>query len=529
MLHTLPGAMALLLSSLAASDPAGLAVVDGDREFTWSEANSFVNRATNALLAMDLAETRRISVFARNAAEVVLLHFAALCAGVSSVPTSSLLGSDELAYILTDSDAGAVFAGPETLDVAVAAARSAGVRRVVAWRVDHTRADDLCTDDVRVQTLDSLLSGVPDEAPTTWQEPRLPLLYTSGTTGRPKGTHIRTFPPALDTVAEWIPTLGPALTAAGKAHLVVGPLHHTGPFISLRYFASGSTVVVLQRFDAEQLLALIDRYRVATSLMVPTHFTRLLALPKETRDRFDVSSLEWVAHTGAATPIEVKRAMIEWFGPVLSEAYGASESGTVCSISSTEWLEHEGSVGRCTPGFDVLVLDDEGNELPRGAAGRLFFVDKTGRGIVYHNDPAKTQSVHIRPGVFTIGEVGYVDADGYVFITDRTSDMVVSGGVNIYPAEAEQVLVQHPGVRDCGGVGVPNPDLGEELRMLVEPADPAAPPSIEELAAFCRDRLAGYKCPKSYEIVESVGRTVMGKLDKRSLRRPYWPTDRTIG
>ena len=521
--------MALSLSPYADSMPDAVALADGDRELTWPEVNSAVNRATNAMLAMNLGDALRVSVFARNSTEVVLAHYAALCAGVSSVPTSSLLGADELAYVLTDSDAKAVFAGPETLDVAVQAARAAGVPRVIVWRVDRTRTDDLCTDDVRVQPWDEWLRGVPDEEPTTWQAPNLPLLYTSGTTGRPKGTHIRTFPPALETVADWIPTLGTGLVGAGKAHLVVGPLHHTGPFMALRYLAAGSPLIVLQRFDAVQILRMIDHHRVASSLMVPTHFTRLLAVPVEERANYDVSSLEWVAHTGAATPIDVKRAMIEWFGPVLFEAYGASESGTLCAISSADWLAHPGSVGRCTPGFTVTVLDDDGNEVATGTSGRLFFVDNSGRGIVYHNDPAKTGSVHVRPGVFTIGEVGYVDEDGFVFITDRTSDMVVSGGVNVYPAEAEQALIQHPAVRDCAGIGVPNADLGEELKMLVELENGAVPPTTDALAAFCRERLAGYKCPRTFDIVESVGRTVMGKLDKRALRRPYWPSDRTIG
>jgi acyl-CoA synthetase (AMP-forming)/AMP-acid ligase II len=503
------------------------ALVDGDREITWRELDGILNRATNALLslaerAQDRGGPRRIAVFARNAVEVVAVHFAAHLAGVSSVPVSSFLGVDELAYILEDSGASALFCGPETVDVATAAAaRVPGVDRVVAWR---------SPDYDGVLAFDAWLAGAPDLEPTTMQAPELALLYTSGTTGRPKGTNIRTQPPVLPSVAEWIPALGGGLVGAGKPHLVVGPFHHTGPFVAIRYLASGSLVVVLQRFDAEQLLALADRYRCASTLMVPTHFTRLLALPDEVRARYDVSAFEWVAHTGAATPADVKRAMIEWFGPVLSEAYGASESGTVCSISSPEWLAHPGSVGKCTPGFVVHVVDEEGNDVGPNVEGRLFFEDRTGRGIVYHNDPAKSASVHLRPGVFTIGEVGYVDADGYVFITDRTSDMVISGGVNIYPAEAEQVLVTHPAVHDCAGIGVPNDDLGEELKMLVELRDGAEPaPSDEELIEWCRERLAHYKCPRTAEIVPSVGRTVMGKLNKRELRRPYWPTERTIG
>jgi long-chain acyl-CoA synthetase len=236
-----------------------------------------------------------------------------------------------------------------------------------------------------------------------------------------------------------------------------------------------------------------------------------------------VSSLKLVFHTGAACPVEIKRAMIEWWGPVFTEAYGASEVGTTCAITSEEWLAHPGSVGHCLPPFSPLVVDDDGSEVPAGTEGRLYFCDATGRGVVYHNDPEKSAAAHLRPGVFTLGEIGYVDEDGYVFITDRFSDMVVSGGVNIYPAESEQVLIEHPAVSDVACIGIPHPEMGEELKALVVPADPAAPPKAEEILAFCRDRLSHYKCPRSLEYVDTVGRNTMGKVNKKKLRAPYWP------
>jgi acyl-CoA synthetase (AMP-forming)/AMP-acid ligase II len=256
--------------------------------------------------------------------------------------------------------------------------------------------------------------------------------------------------------------------------------------------------------------------------MVPTHFVRMLALPDEVKATYDVSSMRLVAHTGAKCPIDVKRAMIDWWGPVFTDAYGATEVGTTCSITSQEWLENPGSVGRAIPPFSVEVYDDNDERVGANVEGRLYFRDATGRGIVYPNDPAKTAAAHIAPGVFTLGEIGYVNDAGYVFITDRFSDMVVSGGVNIYPAEAEQVLVQHPGVADVGCIGVPNREMGEELRALVVPVDPAAPPDPAELVAFCRERLSHYKCPRTVEIVADLGRNSMGKVNKRALRRPYW-------
>jgi len=215
------------------------------------------------------------------------------------------------------------------------------------------------------------------------------------------------------------------------------------------------------------------------------------------------------------------RSMIEWWGPIFRDAYGASEVGTVCAITSEEWLNHEGSVGKTIPPFSALVLDEDSNVLPANTEGRLFFRDATGRGIIYPNDPEKTASANPEPGLFTLGEIGYVDEEGYVFITDRFSDMVVSGGVNIYPAEAEQILIEHPDVADVACIGIPHPDLGEELKALIIPANPEAPLDREDLSNWLRERLTHYKCPRSYELVEGLLRNTMGKINKRKLRDAY--------
>jgi long-chain acyl-CoA synthetase len=355
-------------------------------------------------------------------------------------------------------------------------------------------------------------------------------MYTSGTTGRPKGVEVPpTMFPRADTVAEFLEAAAHTAFADFGTHLVVGPMYHTGPLQGVRLLAVGVPVVVLGRFDAEGVLRAIDAHRTETSVMVPTHFVRLLALPDDVRAKYDVSSMRLVGHTGAACPKDVKRKMIDWWGPVFFEAYGATEVGTTCMITSEDWLEHPGSVGRCLPPFRALVVDDADNELPPNTEGRLFFVDATGRGVVYPNDPDKTAAAHLRPGVFTLGEIGYVDDDGYVYITDRFSDMIVSGGVNIYPAEAEQAISEHPGVADVAVIGVPNAEMGEEVKALVVPVNPDAPPAPDDLIGWCRQRLAGYKCPRSVDIVESVGRTPMGKVNKRELRAPYWDAGRTIG
>jgi long-chain acyl-CoA synthetase len=280
--------------------------------------------------------------------------------------------------------------------------------------------------------------------------------------------------------------------------------------------------VILGRFDAEDTLRTIAEHRTESAVMVPTHFVRLLALPEEVRARYDVSSMRQVSHTGAKCPIDVKRAMIEWWGPIFVDAYGATEVGTTCSITSPEWLEHPGSVGRCLPPFSAVIYDDDGNELPANTEGRLYFRDATGRGIVYPNDPEKSKAAHIAPGVFTLGEIGYVDDEGYVFITDRFSDMVVSGGVNLYPAEAEQVLIRHPAVLDVACIGVPHREMGEELKGLVMLRQGHEATTPAEILAFCREHLSTYKCPRTVDVVADLGRTTMGKINKRALRAPYW-------
>jgi long-chain acyl-CoA synthetase len=512
--------MALASASRARATPAEAALSDDRQVITWEALDHVLNRAANALLTLRTADNDRVAVFAENSIETAIAHLAGILVGVSTVPINFHLTAGEVAYILRDSHSAAVFAGPETAAIAQQAAAEAGVGMVVAWRTidDHgTRWDDW------------LARGADSEPPAA-MPPRPFLHYTSGTTGQPKAVET---PPAMfaggTTVREHFARIAPDPLAGRNRGptLVVSPLYHTGPLSALRTMAAGISLVILGRFDAERTLWAIERYRISHTLMVPTHFQRLLALPDEVRRRYDVSSLRQVIHTGASCPVEVKRQMIDWFGPVLFEAYGATESGSTNAINSTEWLAHQGSVGRALAPFEIRILDDAGDALPPGKVGRIYFYDTTGRGIVYHGDPEKTAAAHVRPGLFTLGEIGYTDTDGYLYITDRASDMVVSGGVNLYPAEAEQVLAEHPLVADVAIIGVPDDEMGEALKALVVTRD-AVRPSVDDLDRFCRARLAGFKCPRSYEFVTDVGRTAMGKLDKRALRAPYWPTERTI-
>ncbi len=499
-----------LLAAIAARRPHETALQDGVGTHTWSDVDRTVARAATLLQRGDIGPARRVAVFAPNATETALAHLAGALAGVSVVPISFHLGVEETAHILADSGAGVVFVGPSTAEIGREAASRSGGARVIGWRGASDRGAESWQD---------WLTTADGAAPSPEVPPRANLMYTSGTTGVPKGTEL---PPAsllgARTVAELQKKWSEQSWAEHGRHLVVGPLHHTGPQIGVRLLGGGVPVFVLPRFDAERTLATIESFAPGSTLMVPTHFIRLLALPEATRKRYDLSSLRLVYHTGAACPVDVKRAMLAWWGPVLYEAYGATEVGTTCRIGPEEWLAHPGSVGRAVPPFEALVVDDDGRPLPAGDTGRLYFRDATGRGIVYHNDPAKSAQAHIAPGVFTLGEIGHVDEDGFVYITDRFSDMIVSGGVNIYPAEAEQVLVDHPAVQDVACIGVPHPEMGEELVALVQAADPDIPLPVDELIALCRERLAHYKCPRRIVSWSDLGRNAMGKVNKKSLR-----------
>jgi len=498
-------------AQLAMSRPDEVAIRDESVALSWSEVDAILNRVANGLNTYDLGVKRRVAVFAENAVETAMANLGGLIAGASVVPVNFHLTAEEVAYILQDAQVQVLFADGKTLERAMQAAQMAGVPQVISWQAVAAGA----------QAWTDWLARQSDAPADESRRPMPNLLYTSGTTGRPKGTEL---PPTMfaggETVAEHLANLGQDPRAENGIHMVVGPMYHTGPLSGARLLAAGVSSVILGRFDAEKTLAAIEKYKVGNSVMVPTHFVRLLALPEDVKQQYDLSSLISIAHTGAKCPVDVKKAMIEWWGPVFMDAYGASEVGTTCAISSEEWLENPGSVGKSLPPFTALILDDDGNELPAGQEGRLFFKDATGRGVVYHNDPEKSAAAHIAPGVFTLGEIAYMNEAGYVFITDRFSDMVVSGGVNIYPAEAEQVLIEHPAILDVACIGVPHAEMGEELKALA--IAHGEPEAAEAVLNWCRERLSHYKCPRSLEWVDDLGRNTMGKINKRKLRAPYW-------
>lgn len=492
-------------ADLATRRPDEIALRDSAVALTWTEVDRLLRPAVNGLLGLPLGPHRRIAVFARNSADTLLAYVACTLAGTSAVAVNCHLTAAEAAFILEDSGADVVLTDSHCAAIAVEAAAQAGVYIVIAW------GGGALPEGVRCWA--SWTAAQSHAEPRTDVRPRPTLVYTSGTTGRPKSVEL---PPTSfvggDDICEHVRRLGENRMIAFGRHLVVGPMYHSGPLTSTRLFLGGAPVTVVEKFDAERVLRAITEDSVGSSIMVPTHFQRLLDLPDAVRRAHDVSSLRYVLQVGAKCPEKVKRSMIEWWGDVVWESYGASEVGTTCMISAAEWLERPGSVGRAVPPFEALVLDEAGDPVPPGTQGQLWFRDTTGRGIVYASGGAGS------PGTFTLGEIGRMDAEGYVWITDRFADMVVSGGVNIYPAEAEQAIARHPAVGEVACFGVPDEEMGEQLRAFVVPADPSAPPTTDELVNHCRSLLAGYKCPKTIDVVDELPRTPVGKLDKRAMR-----------
>jgi acyl-CoA synthetase (AMP-forming)/AMP-acid ligase II len=500
------------------AEPDGLALADDSGTRTWAEVADDLEHAAGALLAVAPEPTQRVSVIGENAIPTLEAHAAALTVGVGTVATSRQLRAGELADQYADAGVVCAIAGPASLPAVREAAAQAGLRTIVTHGGDAP--------DGMLSWADWLASA-PPVPPDAGQRPPRPLLvYTSGTTGRARGAEVRWTVTLPHTAAEYVTAITAESGFPPGPHLVVGPMQHNAPLTSVRHLLAGQPVIILGRFDAETILRLITEHGVTSSVMVPTHFQRLLALPAGVRDRYDVSSLRMVSQTGSACPADTKLAMINWFGPILTESYGGSESGTLCRIDSTEWLAHRGSVGRPRAPYQVVVLDEQSQEQAAGQVGVLGFRAPEGRGPRYHADPDKTRKAYIAPGVFTLGDVGYVDEDGYVYITDRIADMVVSGGVNLYPAESEKVLITHPAVAEVAVIGVPHPDLGESLLALVVPA--GDPPDPAGLQAWCRDQLAPYKVPRAYEFRTELIYNAMGKPDKKAMRAPYWNSDRTI-
>jgi len=499
----------------AEAAPERLALVRPDgRQLTAGALAADVNRLVYGLRARRLADGDVIATLLPNDAPAVTTLLAAMQAGWHHTAINTHLTAPEVAYLLRDSGARAFVTDARFADVAGEAAELAGVPADGRIAVGDLSG---------FVPFERVLSGQPTERPTNRLAGQF-MQYTAGTTGHPKA--VRREIPAIDADA-LVSALAFNLerydvTPGGDdVHLVTSPLYHMAP-LAFAYFSLhfGHAVVLMQRFDPERTLALIEAHRVTTTHMVPTQFHRLIRLPEDVRRRYDLSSLRNVMHAAAPCPVALKRSIIDWWGPVIYEYYGATEGGGTM-VRAQEWLERPGTVGRAWPGAEVRILDDEGRELPAGEIGTVYM--KLLMDFAYKGDPEKTQASR-RDGFFTAGDVGLLDRDGYLFLKDRKVDMIISGGVNVYPAEVEAVLLEHPDVADVAVFGIPHAEWGEEVKAVIEVAPGAAgDPSIRaRLLAWCRERLAGYKCPRSIDLAQALPRDENGKLYKRKLRDPYW-------
>jgi fatty-acyl-CoA synthase len=490
---------------------AGDGVGDGPAAtMTWAEVAAASAQLARALARAGLRSGDGVAVVSSNRLEMIVTAWAALRSGLYCTPISTWLTADEAAYIVADCDARALVASADLAPL--------------ASELTARRPLDPC-----------ISVGGPIDGFTEWGELLAPesgelldhevegsmMLYSSGTTGRPKGVRRPLSGRPAGTANPLAPFAARAGLSADTVYLSSAPLYHAAPIgWSLGTMRHGGTVVVLPHFDAELVLWAIERYRVTLAQFVPTMLQRLVRLPPDLLDRCDRSSLRRVVHAAAPCPQHVKRAAIEWLGPIVDEYYSGTEGSGITYITSTEWLEHPGSVGRPILG-DLHITDEQGRVVPPGTEGVIWFGN--GEAYEYHGDEAATMARRHQQGWTTLDDVGFVDDDGYLYLTDRRAHMIVSGGVNISPREIEDVLLQHPSVDDVAVIGVPHADLGEEVKAvvcLVPGADAAL--TTAELDAHCRARLARYKVPRSFDVVDALPRLPTGKLATRLLRDRYW-------
>jgi long-chain acyl-CoA synthetase len=472
-------------------------------------------RLANVLRSSGLRPGDHVAILMTNVPEYFEVVWAARRAGFFYTAINWHLTPGEVRYMLENSESKALIVSADLADLAERAA--AGLPRVklrLLIGADRTGWDDYARTVARAGT-----------APLGPELEGQAMLYSSGTTGRPKGiVHTEIDPVRIDTVRRFGDVDGDILWVnrygldPSTVTLNVGPLYHAAPLVSaMSTHRYGGTVVLPPRFDAEETLKAIEHYRVTYAQFVPTMFIRLLRLPEAVRRRYDVSSLRAVAHSAAPCPVEVKRRMIEWLGPVINEYYSATEAAGHVSIRSEEWLEHPGSVGRVAPG-SVAITDESGRELSPGEDGIIWFTRPANK-FSYHGDPEKSASMFNDKGWARMGDIGHLDSDGYLFITGRSDHTIISGGVNIYPREIEDLLIEHPAVDDVAVIGVPDDEYGESVRAVVTLRHGhAAGPALErDIIAWTRERLAHYKCPRSVTFVDSLPRSLAGKMMKHRL------------
>lgn len=480
---------------------------------TYAQLDRASNQAARLLRGLGLHAGDCIALLMDNSAAFFEIAWAAQRSGLYFTCISTRLTTDEVAYILNDSGARVLFVSQAHATVGQAACDQAPA--VLAC---------FCTD--------ASVAGFDDYARARDGQPDTPLenatagtdmLYSSGTTGRPKGVKLALSgapvdaPNPLAALAQMVYGI-----SADSRYLSPAPLYHAAP---LRWCMGvhriGGTVVVMEKFDPESYLAAVGAHRITDTQLVPTMFVKMLKLPEEVRAAFDLSSLKMAVHAAAPCPIPVKQQMIDWWGPIIHEYYAGTEGNGFCTLDATQWLAHKGSVGKAILG-EVRIVGENGNEVPVGAEGTVYFAN--GPRFEYHNDPQKTADSRNAQGWTTLGDIGRLDEEGYLYLTDRKAFMIISGGVNIYPQETENALITHPKVADVAVFGVPDEEFGEAVKAVVQPLDmaEAGEDLAAELMAWCRAQISPFKCPKTIDFMQDLPRQPTGKLYKRLLRDRYW-------
>ncbi len=504
--------MAVGLEEYAQHEPDRLIVSDEKSSYTRLQFNDRVNRTINLLWESGVKPGSSAAIMSKNCTDFLTIACAAALGGISIVPVNWHFKEEEASYIIAHAKASVLFVDAECSAVGRASAKQAGCARVIELG----------------EEFDTLVDASSNAEPPKDSPFASAIYFTSGTTGRPKPTRLSQQPTNI-AASVALKKLTRNATLSGMSgettHLVQGPLYHAGPLgNAVPAILLGGQVYIMPKFEPEEALRFIDRYKITHSLMVPTMFVRLLKLPGAVRSRYDTSSLKVISHIAAPMPVHVKLEMIEWWGPILIDAYGGSEIGVITRITSNEWLKKPGSVGQPIKDFTIQIIGEDNEELPPGEIGQIYMTSLTDVDLEYLGDPARTEQAHRGPKQFTLGDMGWLDEDGYLFLSDRRVDLINSGGVNIYPAEIEAVLLQHPAVADVAVFGIPNDEWGQEVKAAVqlERGTPADSRLDYQIIEWGRQRLASYKVPKSVDFHEALPRYSNGKLHRRELRDVYW-------
>lgn len=488
--------------------------ISGDRYRSAEQTAERVIRAATVLHRRGIGRGDRIAIMLRNDFPFAEASYAAGMLGAIAVPLNWHYRGSEVSYILDDSGAKLVVVHADLLDQVPDTAQVLVVDTPpeIAATYGIEAATGTPSWDAEIDAA-APWDGAPQDSPPS-------MIYTSGTTGHPKG--VERFAPLDLTSPDLVEQMGWLGVRPGMRTVACGPMYHSAPNVfALLAGRTGGLVVFQSKFEPEALLGFIERYAIDALHLVPTMLIRLLRLPESVRNRYDVSSLRSITHAAAPCPPQVKRACIDWFGPIVNEYYGGTETGPVVACNSEQWLAHPGTVGRPIGHAELRILDDDGRQVDPGAVGEIYIRNRAAGDFTYHNHDEKRRGID-RDGFVTIGDVGYFDDDGFLYVCDRSTDMIISGGVNIYPAEIEAELHLHPDIADCAVFGIPDDEYGESVAAVVE-LQQGHTADADAIRAWLHDRIAGFKVPRHIAFGTGLPREDSGKIFKRKLREQYWP------